>query len=97
MVPDVEAKIDIDFSAEQRDAATSILHQLDVDLGGNAARILRCVLFLASDDLDRLQLFSDESRRDWRDVIVWAELGDAPSVYRDFRKPFPARAPGADV
>lgn len=89
MAPAIKAKIDAEFVPDQRDTATSMLHRLSTDLGvGDHSRVLRCVVHLAGRDLDRLELWSEQARKDWRDVIVEAELGDGPRSYRDFRKPF---------
>ena len=102
MEADIDAKIDDDFPPARRDEARAILGQLDTDLtdlgGGDHRRVLRCVLHLARGDIGRLQVFSDEARKDWRDVIVWAELGDVPGTYRNFRRPFSKPGPpGAEA
>jgi len=90
MLADIEARIEADFALAERDEARAILRQLIDDLGDDGSSIIeRCVLFLARGNIERLHLWADESRKDWRDVIIAAELGDGARNYRDFNKPFP--------
>ena len=58
-------------------------------------RVVRCVLFLANGDFAELAKMREAARRDYRDVIWWAEY-DHPSNpekrLRDFDQPFSTAA-----
>jgi len=90
MTPDIEARIDADFVMAQRMDALGILRQLESDLGKETSRILRCVVFLARGDLERLAHFANQARADYRDVIYWAEYDERDRHLRDFNSPFAA-------
>ena len=58
-------------------------------------RVVRCVLHLAGQDLDKLRRMHHAAQQDWRDVIWWAEYDHPhnPEVQiHDFNRPFGASA-----
>ncbi len=76
MTPEIAAKVDADFVADEREEAADYLRLLEDELHHEEnPRILRCVISLAQGDLARLVHFADQARQDWRDVIYWAEYG----------------------
>jgi hypothetical protein len=86
---DITDKLFNDFgSARVSDA-------LDLLKSNSAAsdRVIRCIVYLASGDLEKLRHYTECADRDFRDVIWWAEYIDgekkAESVrVRDFTKSF---------
>ena len=52
-------------------------------------RVVRCVLYLADGDLQKLEHFTDQALQDPRDVMYWAEYDrDSNDQVRDFNEPF---------
>lgn len=52
-------------------------------------RLIRCIVYLANGDLDSLDVWINQARLDWRDVIMNAEYsGPDEQQVRDFRRPF---------
>jgi hypothetical protein len=87
MVPeDVNLRISLDFpDPEERALVASIISDLATDF---PPRILRCVLYVARGDLDRLGEAERLGRIDYRDIIVVAEYDDSLKQVRDFNQPF---------
>lgn len=59
----------------------------------NLGRIIRCILFLADRDIEKLKKNIEVATYDPRDVMLWAEYIPAESDkkykrVRDFNKPF---------
>ena len=56
-------------------------------------RIIRCILFLAGRDINKLEEYIESAIRDPRDVIFWAEYENREDIttamrIRDFSRPF---------
>ena len=51
-------------------------------------RVLRCIVFAAHGDRDRLEALIELAREDYRDVIVAAEYDLQLNKVRDFEQPF---------
>ena len=51
-------------------------------------RIVRCIVFVANGDLNRLEKAIDLAKEDYRDLIVWAEYDEKNERVRDFSNPF---------
>jgi hypothetical protein len=55
-------------------------------------RIIRCIIYLANKDMDKLKNYIKAAKEDPRDVIFWAEYMNhseqRPVHIRDFTKPF---------
>ena len=87
MVPeDINLRINLDFpDPEERALVASIISDLTTDF---PPRILRCVLYVARGDLDRLGEAEKLARIDYRDLIVAAEYDDSYKQVRDFNHPF---------
>jgi len=59
----------------------------------NHDRIIRCILFLAEKDVDKLKKMVETAIQDPRDVMYWAEYKETgrqfhPKRIRDFNKTF---------
>ncbi|MHC4942739.1 MAG: hypothetical protein ACYTG7_06930 [Planctomycetota bacterium] len=52
-------------------------------------RIIRCIVFVASGNLDTLEQAIELARTDYRDLIMWAEYNEKDQRIRDMNKPFP--------
>ena len=96
IAPDIENRIRADAGI----FADDMLEQLAAFAGRNPAigdRILRCLVYLAQGNLDRLVYSIQTAESDWRDTIVQAEYEPRPGTrrfqgdyiqVRDFNKPF---------
>ena len=56
-------------------------------------RVIRCIIFLANGDLNKLQKYIDDAIFDIRDVMLWAEYEEQEGEInfkrvRNFNKPF---------
>jgi hypothetical protein len=51
-------------------------------------RILRCIVFVAKGDLNRQEKAIDLAKKDYRDLIVWAEYDEESERVRDLSNPF---------
>ena len=51
-------------------------------------RILRCIVFVANGDLNRLEKAIDLAKTDYRDLIVLAEYDEKNERVRDLSNPF---------
>ena len=87
MEPDIEARVAKDFTLRDHDDATAILDAPDRELRGDKARILRCVVFLARGNMEKLVHNADRALSDFRDVILWAEYDEQNRQVRDFNQP----------
>ncbi|HEX2660199.1 MAG TPA: hypothetical protein VHU40_18075 [Polyangia bacterium] len=87
---DIDAQIEKQFGP----AAAQVRTLFEAHDGAfpEAARVARCVLFLAKQDVARVSSLLDSARADYRDVIFWAEYtdhaADRPKHVRDFGKSF---------
>lgn len=59
----------------------------------NTSRIIRCILFLSEDDIEKLKIYINAAIKDPRDVIFWAEYKNIDDIkntkkVRDFDKFF---------
>ena len=73
--PDIIEKIKRDFdSPDEADLALSVLADfVDQNQDLSTDRILRCIVFVANGDIDKLEKAIDLASTDYRDLIVWAE------------------------
>ena len=61
--------------------------------GDFADRIIRCIIYLADRDYKKLLQFTESAKRDFRDMIYWAEYIEGenkakPKRVRNFNNPF---------
>lgn len=91
--PDIREKIKTDFGEK----AAHILEILDEAIAKtdylSTPRIIRCILFLADGNMDKLKKMIVNAQHDTRDVLLWAEyeqIGEPfhPKRIRDFNKTF---------
>jgi len=87
--PDIEQRIDRDFSGDNRSLARHVLAQWRGASERPSDRLLRCVLLLASGDVQKLRHFVEQGQLDYRDVIYWAEYDRDDRRIHDFNQPFP--------
>ncbi len=89
LADDINSKIKQDFGLKQFSVITTLLN-LDKDLSN---RVLRCIIYLAKGNLEKLKHYTECANRDYRDVIYWAEYFEGedktkPRRVRNFNKPF---------
>ena len=87
---DIWGKVNKDFETPEEAAlALSVLSDF-VDQNQELAsdRILRCIVFVAKGDLNRLEKAIDLAKEDSRDLIVWAEYDEKSERVRDLTNPF---------
>jgi hypothetical protein len=91
MVPrDIWGKVNKDFETPEEAAlALSVLSDF-VDQNQDLAsdRILRCIVFVAQGDFNRLEKAINVAKKDYRNLIVWAEYDEKSERVRDLTKPF---------
>ena len=90
---DIDDKIKSDFG----DKASDVLRIFEEAISEagylNHSRIIRCILFLAEKDIDKLKRNIQIAIQDPRDVMFWAEYlnkgqDEKPKRIRDFNKTF---------
>jgi hypothetical protein len=90
---DIIDKIEVDFG----DQASAVFRIIDEAISKadylNHNRIIRCILFLAEKDIDKLKSNIEAASYDPRDVMLWAEYlnngqEQHPKRIRDFNKTF---------
>ena len=58
----------------------------------NSNRIIRCLIFLSKNSVEKLKENINSAKIDWRDIILWAEYENnernEPILKRDFNKSF---------
>lgn len=90
---DIKDKIEADFG----DKASDVFRIFDEAISQadylNHNRIIRCILFLAKKDIDKLKSNIQAASYDPRDVMLWAEYFNNgqeqnPKRIRDFNKTF---------
>lgn len=85
---DVRERLAEQFAGAELEAALGIVGSLEF-----GPRVVRSVVFLGAGRLDRLEEYADVARKDWRDVIFWAEYEDyeakPPRQVRSMTEPFP--------
>ena len=87
---DIWGKVNKDFETPEEAAlAFSVLADfVDQNKKLSSDRIVRCIVFIANGDLNRLEKAIDLAREDYRDLIVWAEYDEKNERVRDFSNPF---------
>ena len=87
---DIWGKVNKDFETPEEAAlALSVLADfVDQNKKLSSDRIVRCIVFVANGDLNRLEKAIDLAREDYRDLIVWAEYDEKNERVRDFSNPF---------
>ena len=90
LTKDIKIEIQKSFKQRSKDAIELIQKQLADTKMSN--RIIRCVIFLADGDLEKLEYYIDLAKTDYRDVIFMAEYIDHnskhPKQIRDFNRSF---------
>ena len=89
---DILNQIQIQFEENYDIALELILSEFNFDDFLNKNRILRCVLYLSENNIEKLKTNINFAKIDYRDVILWAEYdldsNSSPVLVRDFSKPF---------
>ncbi|MDY6994679.1 MAG: hypothetical protein SVR94_19005 [Pseudomonadota bacterium] len=90
---DIKQRIETDFN-EKSDEAFEILSNAVSETDYlKTDRVIRCIIFLANGDLDKLRKYIDNALFDTRDVMFWAEYEKPFKIskhkrVRDFNKTF---------
>ncbi len=82
---DIRKRIMGDFPEESPE---TIIALLDEYKGGEKLRVSRCVLHLATGNIDQLLHFIESANVDYRDVIHMAEYLERNNRVHDFGRPF---------
>ena len=87
---DIWGKVNKDFETPEEAAlALSVLADfVDQNQELSSDRIVRCIVFVANGDLTRLENAIDLAKKDYRDLIVWAEYNEKNERVRDLTNPF---------
>jgi len=91
LAQDIIERLEWDFDdPEEAALATSVLKDFaEENQELSNERILRCIVFVARGDLNRLGEAIDLAKIDYRDLIVWAEYDEKRERVRDLSVPFP--------
>lgn len=81
-------KVERDFAATSGTVLKRLLNLRREDSGLFSDRVLRCMIFAAQCDPDRLDALVELARNDPRDVIVAAEYDADWNKLRSFDEPF---------
>ena len=89
---DILTQIGIQFEENYK----TVLQILETELAENdflnSDRIIRCIIFLSENSVEKLNENINSAKIDWRDIILWAEYENnernQPILKRDFNKPF---------
>ena len=84
---DIIRRIKKDFPESDVDAAIEVLEQAKAEHPRWSNRILRCSVYMAQGEIDRLRTALKVAETDWRDLIVAAEYEGLERV-RDFNRTF---------
>jgi hypothetical protein len=87
---DIWGKVNKDFETPEEAAlALSVLADfVDQNQELSSDRIVRCIVFVANGDLNRLEKAIELAKEDHRDLIVWAEYNEKNERVRDLTNPF---------
>jgi hypothetical protein len=100
LASDIVYKIEKDFDGSSVEAINLLCTELLTEdylksstiVSGNIDRIIRCIVYLANKNIDKLTKYVNDAKADARDVMFWAEyenLADPhPKKVRDFSQPF---------
>lgn len=86
---DVEQAIDRRFEGEAARRVRAALTSLLAALADEPQRVVRCVFVLGGADPARVEQYAEAARRDYRDVIWWAEYDGGETRLRDLSRPLP--------
>ena len=81
-------RVERDFPATSGTVLKRLLSLRREDSGLFSDRVLRCMIFAAHGDPDRLDALVELARKDPRDVIVAAEYDADSNKLRNFDEPF---------
>jgi hypothetical protein len=90
---DIRDKIESDFGDKANDVFKIFNESISKTNYLNHDRIIRCILFLAEKDINKVKKNIQMAEYDPRDVMLWAEYSNRgqeqkPKRIRDFNKPF---------
>ncbi len=90
---DIQARIKTDFGAQAEEVFNLIGTAASGGRHLNDPRLIRCIIFLADCNIEKLKICLDSAKTDPRDIIMWAEYiqsgpGDQTKRVRDFSKTF---------
>lgn len=84
---DIKTRIENDFAhSDERNLVLKILSELQIE---ERERVIRCILFVANGDIDKLGKMEVLAKTDYRDVIMAGEYEKITDKrLRDFNEPF---------
>ena len=88
MKPDIQNRLQKDFVDDFMKVVEEI-NKWDAETKGLLGdRILRATIQLANGNLEEFKRIKKAAKRDYRDVLLWAEYDEFRIQIRDFNKPF---------
>jgi len=99
-ITDIDEKIIADFGDKASEAFEILKAAIAKADHLNEPRILRCIVFLAEKNIEKLKAHIEAAVSDPRDVMLWAEYtnystGQHPKRIRDFNKTFDQSGTGS--
>ncbi len=89
---DILNQIEIQFGKNYKNVLEILETELSENDFLNSNRIIRCIIFLSENNIEKLKENINLAKIDWCDIILWAEYENnernEPILKRDFNKPF---------
>lgn len=90
---DIKERIELDFKNRALETIEILNNAIINTQYLNSPRIIRCILFLAEGDIEKLKRNIQAAKEDPRDVMLWAEYINLSELHkikrvRDFNKTF---------
>jgi hypothetical protein len=89
---DILTQIEFQFGESYKAVIEILKTELSENNFLNSNRIVRCLIFLSENSVDKLKENINLAKIDWRDIILWAEYENNEKneviFKRDFNKPF---------
>ncbi|MCB5973082.1 hypothetical protein LIT07_12075, partial [Flavobacterium psychrophilum] len=89
---DILTQIEFQFAKNHKKVLQILETELTENDFLNSNRIIRCIIFLSENSVEKLNENINSAKIDWRNIILWAEYendqNNEPKLKRDFNKPF---------
>jgi hypothetical protein len=86
--PDIILEMKLKFGDNFLDAKEILINYTKNNIAHSSDRILRCLIFLSTENLENLKAQIEIAKIDWRDIVKYAEYDDENNRIRNFNKTF---------
>ncbi|SDR71705.1 hypothetical protein [Christiangramia echinicola] len=88
LAPDIILQLKLKFGDNFLNAKEILTYFIKNNIDHSTDRIIRCIIFLSTEDLENLKAQIKIAKIDWRDIIEYAEYDDENNRIRNFNKTF---------